>query len=86
MPCMKQVAHTIAALAVDTDDNPATGTETLMGLTVQGADVVYEFNAGNPDSNLITGTFPAPANNTFKIGQSGSKAGEVMNGDFPRPG
>lgn len=83
MNALYEAGQTIAAIAVDTDNNPATGTETLMGLTVRGADAVYEFNTGNPDSNLITGTFPAPASNPFKMwAVTAQSNGEVMNVAF----
>ncbi|WP_138517971.1 hypothetical protein [Limnobacter alexandrii] len=83
MNALYDAGQTIAAIALDSDNNPATSTETLLGLTVQGADVVYEFNAGNPDSNLITGTFPAPASKLFKIwAVTAQNSSEVMNVAF----
>ncbi|MCR2747648.1 hypothetical protein [Limnobacter parvus] len=81
-----EAGQTIAAIAIDSDNNPATGSETLLGLSVAGADVVYEFNTGNPDTNLITGTFPAPANSTFKLwAVTAQSSGEVMNVAFRGP-
>ena len=78
-----EAGQTIAAIALDTDNNPATGSESLLGLAVQGADITYEFNTGNPDSNLITGTFPAPANGKFKMwAVTAQSSGEVMNVAF----
>lgn len=83
MNALYEAGQTIAAIAVDTDNNPTTGTETLLGLTVRGADAVYEFNSGNPESNLITGTFPAPASTLFKIwAVTAQSSGEVMNVAF----
>ena len=46
--------QTIAAIAIDTDNNPDTGSETLLGLTVQGADTVVQFNNGNVDRFAAT--------------------------------
>lgn len=86
MNALYEAGQTIAALAVDTDNNPATGSETLMGLTVQGADVVYEFTTGNTDTNTITGTFPAPSSNLFKVwAVTAQSSGEVMNVAFRGP-
>lgn len=86
MNALYEASQTIAAIAVDTDNNPATGDKTLLGLQVTGADVVYEFNTGNPQNNLITGTFPAPAGNTFKMWAVTAKADrEVMNVAFRGP-
>ncbi len=59
--------QTIAAIAVDTDNNPNTGSVKLMGLTVKGADAVYEFTQGDPASNTITGTFPLPASANWSL-------------------
>ena len=85
MNALYEAGQTIAAIAVDTDNNPTTGSESLLGLTVQGADVVYEFNAGNPETNIITGTFPAPGN-VFKIwAVTAQSSGEVMNVAFRGP-
>lgn len=81
-----EAGQTTAAIAIDVDNNAATGAETLLGLQVNGADVVYEFNAGNPDTNLIAGTFPAPANSTFKLwAVTAQSSGEVMNVAFRGP-
>ncbi len=86
MNALYEAGQTIAAIAIDTDNNPATCTESLLGLTVQGADVVYRFDTGNPETNLITGTFPAPANNTFKMwAVTAQSSGEVMNVAFRGP-
>ena len=59
--------QTIAAVAVDTDNNPNTGSVKLMGLTVKGADAVYEFKQGDPVTNTITGTFPLPASANWSM-------------------
>lgn len=75
--------QTIAAIAVDTDNDPATSTETLLGLTVQGADVVYEFNQGNVDTNVIEGRFPLPEGDAFRVWAVTAQAtGQVMNVAF----
>ncbi len=52
---------------MDTDNNPATGNVQLMGLTVQGADAVYEFNTGNVTTNIIEGRFPLPASPAWRV-------------------
>ncbi|MBU0543397.1 MAG: hypothetical protein KKC58_13535 [Gammaproteobacteria bacterium] len=78
--------QTIAAIAIDTDNNPDTGSETLLGLTVQGADTVVQFNNGNVDTNIISGTFSSPTSNTFKIwAVTAQSSGEVMNVAFRGP-
>lgn len=81
-----EAGQTIAAIALDTDNNPATGQQTLLGLTVQGADQVFEFTAGNPATNLITGRFPAPASSQFKLWAVTAQANrQVMNVAFRGP-
>ena len=72
--------QTIAALAIDTDNDPATGTETLLGLTVTGADQVQQFSTGDPASNLIRGRFARPKGDTWKIwAVTAQSDGTVMN-------
>ncbi|MEK6806368.1 MAG: prolyl oligopeptidase family serine peptidase [Pseudomonadota bacterium] len=72
--------QTIVALALDTDNNPATGTQTLLDLTVTGADLVQQFNEGDPATNLVRGRFPKPADDTWKIwAVTAQSDGTVMN-------
>ena len=72
--------QTIAALAIDTDNDAATGTETLLGLTTTGADLVQQFSAGDPASNLIRGRFTRPSGDTWKIwAVTAQRDGTVMN-------
>lgn len=75
--------QTIAAIAVDTDNNPATGNVQLLGLAVKGADAVYEFNTGNAETNLIKGTFPLPAASEWKVWAATAQSNrQVMNVAF----
>ncbi|MCE2681257.1 MAG: hypothetical protein LW629_12670, partial [Burkholderiales bacterium] len=66
-----QPDQTIVALAIDTDNNPATGNKQLMGLTVKGADEVYEFTNKNAlvdvAGNLVTVRFALPAAPQWKV-------------------
>lgn len=72
--------QTIAALAIDIDNDAATGTETLLGLTVTGADLVQQFRVGDPASNLIRGRFAKPKGDTWKIwAVTAQSDGTVMN-------
>ncbi|HEX4855420.1 MAG TPA: hypothetical protein VFV28_01310, partial [Limnobacter sp.] len=78
--------QTIAAIALDTDSNPATGDKKLLGLTVQGADQVIEFTGGNAETNLITGSFKAPANRAFRMwAVTAQSSRQVMNVAFRGP-
>lgn len=78
-----QANQTIAAIAVDTDNNPATGSVKLMGLTAKGADAVYEFKTGNVDTNTITGNFPMPAAAKWRVwAVTAQSNGTVMNVAF----
>lgn len=86
MNALYEAGQTIAAIAVDTDNNPETGNVSLLGLTVSGADAVYEFTTGNPQTNLITGSFPAPAATVFKMwAVTAQSNGTVMNVAFRGP-
>lgn len=72
--------QTLAALALDTDDNAGTGSETLLGLRVAGADQVHVFSDGDPDTNLIRGRFPRPQGRNWKLWAVTAQAdGTVMN-------
>ena len=72
--------QTIAALAIDTDNDVATGTETLLGLTVTGADLVQQFSNGDPATNLIRGRFAKPKGDSWKIwAVTAQSDGTVMN-------
>lgn len=78
-------AQTISALAIDSDNNPATGGGAWPGLGInsQGWDQIYSFTDGNPDTNLIRGSFPRPAGTDWKIWAVVAQAnGTVMNVAF----
>jgi pimeloyl-ACP methyl ester carboxylesterase len=70
--------QTIAAIAVDTDNNPATGNVRLMGLVVKGADAVYEFSNGDVSRNLIEGSFPLPASDVWRVWAVTAKQDRVV--------
>ena len=76
----------LAALALDADNNPATGSVQLLGLRVAGADEVHEFREGDPASNLIRGRFTRPAGTRWKLWAVLAQAdGTVMNLAFRGP-
>lgn len=75
--------QTIAAIALDLDNNPATGNAKLMNLTVKGADKVFQFAQGNPDTNIIEVDFDTPATNVFRMwAVTAQSTGQVMNVAF----
>lgn len=75
--------QTLAALAIDTDNNPATGQADVLGLVAQGADVVYTFAQGDPQANTITGTFPKPESGQWRVwAVTAQSNGTVMNVAF----
>jgi pimeloyl-ACP methyl ester carboxylesterase len=75
--------QTIAAIAIDTDNNPNTGNETLLGLRLPGADVAYAFSDGDPATNMIRGRFPIPAGQRWKIWAATAQSdGTIMNVAF----
>lgn len=80
-------AHqTIAAIAVDTDNNADTGDVKLLGQTVHGADAIYQFNVADSSSNIIQGHFPLPANPDWKVWAVLAQAdGTIMNVAFRGP-
>lgn len=78
----------IAALAIDTDNDPATGGGAWEGLGVEssGWEVLQKFSNGNPDSNHITGRLPLPAGGTWRVqAVVAQKDGRVMNLAFRGP-
>jgi dienelactone hydrolase len=74
---------TVAALAIDTDDNAATGGGTwanlcaveqpsgsgtcAVPLTSTGWDEIHLFETGDPATNRIEGTIPLPPGNTWRV-------------------
>jgi len=82
-----QADQTMVALAIDTDNNAATGSKQLMGLTVKGADEVYEFTNQNASvdvaNNLVTVRFPLPKAAQWKVwAVTAQKDRTVMNVAF----
>ncbi|MBW3657703.1 MAG: prolyl oligopeptidase family serine peptidase [Actinobacteria bacterium] len=78
--------QTIAALALDTDPGAATGGGAWPGLDVasDGWDVFAAFDEGDPETNLIVGTLPLPAGDTWRVQAATAQAadGNVMNVAF----
>lgn len=78
----------IAALAIDTDNNPDTGGGSWEGLGIQsrGWEVLAKFAEGNPDSNRIVGRLPLPAGGSWRVqAVVAQKNGKVMNVAFRGP-
>lgn len=76
---------TLAAIAIDSDNNPATGggAWTPLKTASQGWDVLKVFSAGNPASNRITGRLPLPAGTVWRVQAAvAQKDGTVMNVAF----
>lgn len=77
--------QTIAAIAVDTDDNLETGGGSWPGLNVasKGWDVFHSFALGDPVTNLIRGRFPKPKTARWNVWAVTAQAdGTVMNVAF----
>lgn len=81
--------QTIAAIAIDTDADPATGGgawthgDVDLGITSDGWEVLETFGTGDPDSNLITGRLPLPAGDRWRVHAVTAQAdGTVMNVAF----
>lgn len=80
-----EASQTIAALAIDTDPDADTGGGDWPGLDVasDGWDVVATFDEGDPETNLIIGTLPLPAGDTWRVQAVTAQAdGNVMNVAF----
>ena len=78
----------IAALAIDSDNDPATGGGAWEGLGVdsRGWEVLQKFSSGNPDTNHIVGRLPLPAGSTWRVqAVVAQKDGRVMNLAFRGP-
>ncbi|MGH3442119.1 MAG: hypothetical protein ACRDUY_08770 [Nitriliruptorales bacterium] len=76
---------TIAALAIDTDHDPSTGGGRWGDLEVasRGWEVLETFDEGDPDTNLITGSLPAPDSEVWRLQAVTAQAdGTVMNVAF----
>ncbi len=75
----------LAAIAIDTDNNPATGGGPWAPLKTasKGWEVLKVFSAGNPQTNHIIGRLPLPAGSTWRVQAAvAQKDGTVMNVAF----
>ncbi len=80
--------QTIAALAIDTDGDSTTGGGAWPGLGISsgGWDVLHAFDEGDPGTNLISGSFPRPPGDSWRIWAVTARAnGTVMNVAFRGP-
>lgn len=79
---------TLAVLAIDTDNDRATGGGDWEGLGIRsdGWDMLYRFEQGNPVTNTLSGSIPAPDSPTWRIQAVVAQAnGTVMNVAFRGP-
>lgn len=91
MAALFNADSTIVALAIDSDNNPATGggewgdlvALDSTKLTSTGWDVLATFDDGNPATNLVTGSMPRPAGDTWRVqAVTAKKDKTVMNVAF----
>lgn len=78
-------SETLAAIAIDTDNNPATGGGELPGLGVSapGWELFRTFVLADADRNLILGRFPKPDGRVWRVHALLAQAdGTVMNVAF----
>ncbi|HEY1057221.1 MAG TPA: alpha/beta hydrolase [Limnobacter sp.] len=78
----------LAAIAIDTDNNPATGggAWTPLKTSSAGWEVLKVFSSGDPDTNHITGSMPLPAGKLWRVQAAvAQKDGTVMNVAFRGP-
>jgi predicted esterase len=76
---------TVAALAIDTDDDRATGGGQWGSLDVasKGWDVLATFDRGDSSSNVIVGSLPLPQGEHWRVqAVTGVRGGSVMNVAF----
>src|SRR3954454_3259286 len=66
---LRKPDSTILAVAVDTDDNAATGGGAweALGVSSRGWEKLYEFKTSDPATNTITGSFPLPASARWRV-------------------
>ncbi|MEL0027603.1 MAG: hypothetical protein VW625_02890, partial [Perlucidibaca sp.] len=75
----------LAAIAIDTDNNPATGggAWTPLNTASQGWDVLKVFAEGDPETNHIVGRLPLPSGSVWRVQAAvAQKDGTVMNVAF----
>lgn len=78
-------ASTVAALAIDTDNDRSTGGGEWRDLAVrsEGWDVLETFDVGDPATNVIKGHIPLPPGDRWRLqALTAIKAGPVMNVAF----
>lgn len=81
-------SSTQLVVAIDTDNDAATGGGDWPGLGIRsdGWEVLQAFGAGDPATNLITGSMPLPAGETWRVQAVVAQAdGTVMNVAFRGP-
>ncbi len=79
---------TLAVLAIDTDDDRATGGGIWDPLPIRsdGWDELHVFDRGDPESNLISGRIPRPTGDRWRLQAATAEVGgEVMNVAFRGP-
>lgn len=77
--------QTIAAIAIDSDNDVSTGGGTLpgLGISAPGWDVFETFGNGDPERNIINGRMPRPDGDTWRVFAVVAQAdGTVMNVAF----
>jgi pimeloyl-ACP methyl ester carboxylesterase len=87
---LRSADSTVAALAIDTDDNRATtdgasGSKAWgsLGVSSAGWDVLALFDRGDPETNRIEGSIPLPAGSRWRVqAVTAVKGGPVMNVAF----
>jgi hypothetical protein len=76
-------SNTQLVLAVDTDNDPATGTAKPVNLRAGGADAIYTFITRDAVANTITGSFPLPSGARWRVWAVVAQGdGTVMNVAF----
>ncbi|QHS09336.1 alpha/beta hydrolase [Sinimarinibacterium sp. NLF-5-8] len=76
---------TLAAIAIDTDNDPATGggAWTPLKTSSRGWELLQVFDHGDPDSNRISGRIPLPEGETWRVQAAlAQRDGTVMNVAF----
>jgi pimeloyl-ACP methyl ester carboxylesterase len=79
---------TIAALAIDTDNDESTGGGEWEGLGISssGWEELHKFDTGDPKTNLIEGSVPLPSGDRWRLQAVTAQAdGTVMNVAFRGP-
>lgn len=82
---MFNAGDALAAIAIDTDNNPATGGGDWTPLQIRssGWEVLEVFDQGEPASNRITGRLPVPDGETWRVQAAvAQRDGTVMNVAF----